>query len=168
MLNTSDRLAITYFVGYEVEHTICYGVKTLFVIGTPDSQDVIAEAAKHQCTHIYLGTSQSFKPFTIQQWAEWDILIDILLDQDFWVTLDFGVEYANDIPRYTWNDRQRFVPMISVKLPNIQQYNYNATLKLDVPTWGVSNPGVWTHQLHDLMAKDKFTHWDQYTKDTAI
>ena len=58
--------------------------------------------------------------------------------------------------------------MISVKLPYIKQFNYNATLKIDDTTWGHSNPGVWTHQLNELMTKDKFTYWDQYTQDTEI
>jgi ABC-type transport system substrate-binding protein len=43
-----------------------------------------------------------------------------------------------------------------------------AVVKIDDLTWGKTNPGVWTHQLHDLMAKDKYTYWDQYTSDTNI
>ena len=58
--------------------------------------------------------------------------------------------------------------MISVKLPYINQFNYNATLKLDDRTWGATNSGVWTHQLHDLMSKDKYTYWDQYTQDESL
>jgi hypothetical protein len=58
--------------------------------------------------------------------------------------------------------------MISVKLPYINQLNYNATLKLDDRTWGDTNPGVWTHHLQSLMTKDKYTYWDQYTQDTEV
>jgi hypothetical protein len=40
--------------------------------------------------------------------------------------------------------------------------------RLDDSDYSHSNPGVWCHQLHDLMAKDKFTSWDEYTSDTII
>jgi hypothetical protein len=58
--------------------------------------------------------------------------------------------------------------MISVKIPNIRLFNYNTTVKIDDKTWGFSNSGVWTHQLHSLMANEKYTYWDQYTEDTDI
>jgi hypothetical protein len=58
--------------------------------------------------------------------------------------------------------------MISVKIPYIKQLNYNATLKIDDITWGKTNSGVWTHQLNELMTKNKYTHWDQYTQDTKL
>jgi hypothetical protein len=58
--------------------------------------------------------------------------------------------------------------MISVKLPYINQLNYNATIKLDDRTWGATNPGVWTHHLPSLMTKETYTYWDQYTQDTEI
>jgi hypothetical protein len=69
---------------------------------------------------------------------------------------------------YLSNEFAKFVPMISVKLPYINQLNYNATLKLDDKTWGATNPGVWTHHLQTLLGKDKYTHWDQYTKDEEV
>jgi hypothetical protein len=58
--------------------------------------------------------------------------------------------------------------MISVKLPYINQLNYNATLKLDDKTWGATNPGVWTHHLQSLMSLDMFTNWNQYVQDQEI
>jgi hypothetical protein len=57
--------------------------------------------------------------------------------------------------------------MISVKIPYLTQLNYNATIKIDDKGFEATNPGVWTHQLHDLMKREKFTDWDQY-KDDAI
>jgi hypothetical protein len=58
--------------------------------------------------------------------------------------------------------------MISVKLPYISLLNYNTTIKIDDATWGATNSGVWTHQLHDLMSKDKYTYWDQYKNDQKL
>ena len=64
--------------------------------------------------------------------------------------------------------RHRFIPMISVKLPHAETLGYNATVKIDDSDYRHSNPGVWSHQLHDLMDKNKFTSWDEYTSDTII
>ncbi len=58
--------------------------------------------------------------------------------------------------------------MISVKLPYIRQFNYNATLKLDDTTWGKSNPGVWCHSLHELQQRSVYTDWKDYVGDTVI
>lgn len=170
MLNTEERQQVTYFTGYEVEHTICHGMFTLFVVGTPPLQEIIAKAKEHDVKHIYFGTSQSFNPKSISQeeYAQWDAVILGCLQQDYWVTLDFGVEHVEGVIESGYSEHQRFVPMISVKLPYINQLNYNATLKLDDRTWGATNPGVWTHHLQSLMGKDKFTYWDQYTQDKEL
>ena len=167
-LNTDERQSIVYFTGYEVEHTICYGMKTLFVVGTPNLEDILYKAVQTGCKHIYFGTSQSFNPsaMTQEEYAPWDEVILGCLKNDYWVTLDFDVKHTEGVIESGYSEYPRFVPMISVKLPYINQYNYNATLKLDDLTWGKTNPGVWTHQLHDLMSKDKYTYWDQYTQDT--
>jgi hypothetical protein len=172
MLDTQQRQEVTYFTGYEVEHTICHGMFTLFVVGTPPLEEILmmATCGSDKVTHIYFGTSQSFNPKSISQeeYKAWDEVIIGCLKKDFWVTLDFGVEHIEGVLESAYNEYPRFVPMISVKLPYINQLNYNATLKLDDRTWGATNPGVWTHQLHDLMSKDKYTHWDQYTQDTNL
>jgi hypothetical protein len=117
--------------------------------------------------HIYFGTSQSFNPkaATVLEYKKWDDVIFPCLKKNYWVTLDFGVEHINGVLESGYCEEQKFVPMISVKLPYINQLNYNATLKLDDRTWGATNPGVWTHRLHDLMDYNKFTKWDDYTKD---
>ena len=167
-LNTEESQDIVYFTGYEVEHTICYGMKTLFVVGTPPLQEILTKAKETEVTHIYFGTSQSFNPKAMSQeeYAPWDEVILGCLKADYWVSLDFGVEHVEGVIESGYSEQARFVPMISVKLPYINQLNSNATLKLDDITWGKTNPGVWTHHLQSLMSKDKFTYWDQYTQDT--
>jgi hypothetical protein len=169
-LNTEERQGVVYFTGYEVEHTIAYGMKTLFVVGTPEYKEIKWQAIQQDCQHIYFGTSQSFNPKELsqQEYSRWDNVILPALKDDFWVTLDFDIKHAEGVIESGYSEYQKFIPMISCKLPYIQQFNYNATLKLDDTTWGHSNPGVWTHQLHDLMAKDKYTYWDQYTQDEEI
>jgi hypothetical protein len=171
-LNTEERQNIVYFTGYEVEHTICYDMFTLFVVGTPPLADILHQATlgEEKVKHIYFGTSQSFNPKSISQeeYKAWDEVIIGCLKADYWVTLDFDVKHIEGVLESGYNEYPRFVPMISVKLPYINQLNYNATLKLDDNTWGATNPGVWTHQLHNLMSKDKYTHWDQYTQDKSV
>jgi hypothetical protein len=169
-LNTEERQDVVYFIGYEVEHTVCHGMKTLFVVGTPPLDDILKLAKEHDIDHVYFGTSQSFNPksTSYEEYKLWDDVILGCLRNDHWVTLDFDVRHVEGILESSYNEYPRFVPMISVKLPYINQLNYNATLKLDDLTWGKTNPGVWTHQLHDLMRMDKYTHWDQYTQDTVL
>ena len=170
-LNTEERLAVVYFTGYEVEHTVCHGMKTLFVVGTPPLDEILQQANRDvDIKQIYFGTSQSFKPkaMTQEEYDPWDVVILGCLKENYWVTLDFGIEHIEGVIESGYCEYDRFVPMISCKLPYIKLLNYNATLKLDDLTWGKTNSGVWTHQLHDLMSKDKCTYWDQYTQDTTI
>ena len=170
-LNTQERKNVKYFTGYEVEHTICHGMKTLFVVGVQPVEEILDMAKKHDVNHIYFGTSQSFPNLAVDDyegWLQWEMMIKACLDQDFWCTLDFDVSQVEGVHESCLTEYDRFVPMISVKLPYISLFNYNTTIKLDDRTWGDTNPGVWTHQLHDLMSKDKYTYWDQYTQDTKL
>jgi hypothetical protein len=169
-LNTDERQGVVYFTGYEVEHTVAYGMFTLFVVGTPPLEEILAQAQQRDVKQIYFGTSQSFNPADISQeeYSAWDEVIIGSLKAGYWVTLDFGVEHIEGVLESGYNEYAKFIPMISVKLPYINQLNYNATIKLDDRTWGDTNPGVWTHHLQSLMGKDKFTFWDQYTQDTEV
>lgn len=168
-LNTEQRQEVTYFTGKEVEHTVCYGMHTLFVVGTPPLADILLKAQQENVQQIYFGTSQSFNPKNIEDWEAWNYIISGCLRAGYWVTLDFDVSYAQQhLLEYGWTENNKFVPMISVKLPYIKLYNYNTTVKIDDKTWGDTNPGVWTHQLHDLMSKETFTGWHQYTGDSEI
>lgn len=171
-LNTEERQAVIYFTGYEVEHTVCHGMKTLFVVGTPPVEEILQQANRDvDIKHIYFGTSQSFPDIEVddaEEWHKWESVIQKCLDEGYWCTLDLDVAQVEGLAEGGLLDSNRFVPMISVKIPYIKLFNYNTTLKIDDTTWGHSNPGVWTHQLHTLMSKDNYTHWDQYTQDTEV
>ncbi|CAB5225721.1 hypothetical protein UFOVP758_2 [uncultured Caudovirales phage] len=163
-LNNLERQQVVYFTGYEVEHTVCYGMKTLFVVGTPPVDQIVKRAQDNEIKHIYFGTSQSFR----ERNYDWDEVILACLERDFWVTLDFGVEHINDINSSDYSKYPKFVPMISVKLPNIKLLNQNATLKLDDNSWGATNTGVWCHQISNLMTDQTYTDWPKYTQDQTI
>jgi len=179
MLNTEERQQVRFFTGYEVEHTVCYNMFTLFVVGVQPIEEILKIANDTQSytdetkriKQIYFGTSQSFPNIGVNdasQWRPWEDMIKACLDAGYWCTLDLDVAQAEGLLESGLTEYNKFVPMISVKLPYINQFNYNTTIKLDDRTWGATNPGVWTHQLHDLMTMKNYTHWDQYTQDTEI
>ena len=86
-----------FFIGTEVEHTPAYGQRTLFVIGTQNLKEILARALNNECPHIYLGANQSFKPESESDWQEWNFIIEELVSQNIWVTLDYDVKYHEDI-----------------------------------------------------------------------
>lgn len=168
MIDTENRQQVTYFTGVEVENTLMKGHKTLFVVGV-QSVDDIDELAKQQgIDHVYFGTSQSFTPTTSSDWRRWNAMISGCLMRGYFVTLDFDVAYAKSIHEEGWCEHDKFIPMISVKLPYIRLYNYNTTVKIDDTTWGDTNPGVWSHSLVSLMGREAFTPWKEYQGDSPV
>jgi|TARA_R110001592_G_scaffold132997_15_gene348075 hypothetical protein len=157
-----------FFIGTEVEHSPAYGQKTLFVIGPQNPKEILARALNNNCPHIYLGANQSYMPCSDQEYKDWDFVLTSLLKEDIWVTLDFDVSHAEEVLEGGMVEYDTFIPMISVKLPYINQFNYNATLKLDDKDFKATNPGVWSHSLHKLQDRKVFTDWSKYTKDEII
>ncbi len=167
-IDTSTRQQVDYFIGIEVENTVMKGQKTLFVVGVKDPDQIQALAEKHNIQHLYFGTSQSFHPHSAYDWKAWNDMITPLLVKDFWVTLDFDVQYAKDIHEEGWCEYKTFIPMISVKLPYLRLYNYHTTIKIDDNTWGDTNPGVWCHPLNELLTRDVYTDWKDYVGDIPL
>ena len=167
-LNTEQRLKTDYFIGTEIEHTAMLGEKTLFIVGIKPVNDIIERALAHGIRHLYFGTSQSFTPKTPQAWSAWTKMIKELLDKKFWCTLDFDVKYAEQLLECRFDEYDNYISMISVKLPYIKQFNYNATIKLDDTTWGHSNSGVWCHSLHSLQDRSVYTDWKDYKGDEPV
>ena len=154
---------ITYFTGIEIERTCVYGMRTLFVIGPQDPKEVLSTALKEECPHVYLGANHTFRPTD-----NWQILIESLVTENVFVTLDFDVAHiewviATGAPTYN-----NFIPMVSVKTPYLGSLGYNATLKLDDKDFEASNPGVWCHNVHELMSRKTFTAWSQYGNDDIV
>lgn len=165
--------SITFFVGTEIEKTPAYGMTTLFVVGVEDPYVIMELARNHNCTHIYFGANQSFCTNgvnDIENWRLWEDMIYVCLDAEdqFWCTLDLDVKEVEGLLESGLVEKRQFIPQISVKLPYLQQLGYNATIKIDDKDFKATNPGVWCHNLHDLLGRDRFTSWDQYGKDTII
>ena len=158
------------FVGTEVEHTPAFGLKTLFVVGIQSVELIEAAYTAHKCEHIYFGANQSFPAIGTNdsEWTVWENMIHPFLSRGYLCTLDIDVNQAEGLVESGLSERHNFIPMISVKLPYLQQLGYNATIKLDDKDFDATNPGVWCHSLHSLQNRDQFTSWSKYTKDEVI
>lgn len=159
----------TYFVNIEVEQTPAYKKNTLFVIGLPEAEEIIKYAYKYDCTNVYFGTGTTFNPEDTEDYKDWNIVMCDVLDEGFWVTLDFDlIPYGPAVKVMGCNEYDRFIPMLSIKTPDLLGWNYNATVKLDDTDFRKSNPGVWCHRLHNLLDTEKFTDWSEYKGDTFV
>lgn len=170
---------ITFFTGIEIEKTPAFGMKTLFVVGVHDPKTVLHIADNSQSyldemrriKHIYFGANQSFPRLEVNDaegWQPWEYMIQDCLDAGYWCTLDLDVAQSEGLLESALVEYKQFIPQISVKLPYLQQLGYNATIKIDDKDFAASNHGVWCHNLHDLLDRNKFTSWDQYGKDEII
>ena len=122
--------------------------------------------------HIYFGANMSF-PSSIRTndavfWNPWEKMIEYFLLKGYMCTLDIDVSQIEGLLESGLCEHNNFIPMISVKLPYARQLGYNATIKIDDKDFDATNPGVWCHNLHDLMSRDKFTDWSKYTKDNTL
>jgi hypothetical protein len=172
-MNRDGHEAVSFFVGDEVEHTPAYGKRTLFVVGVHDPQTVLTVIKNYHSPieHIYFGANQSFPALNTNDaraWQEWEFMIQTCMDHGFLCTLDLDVTQAEGLLESGLVENHLFIPMISVKLPYIQQFGYNATLKLDDRDFKATNPGVWCHSLHALQKRSVFTDWSKYTQDEII
>jgi hypothetical protein len=166
---TGESNTVVFFTGTEVEHTPAFGKKTLFVVGV-QSEDQIA-IHLNGCEHIYFGANMSFPKLKVNdalRWKQWESMIHPFLEKGYLCTLDIDVSCVEGLAESGFCEYHNFIPMISVKLPYIQQLGYNATIKIDDKDFNASNPGVWCHSLHNLQNRDLFTDWSKYTKDEII
>ena len=169
--STGSSFVAKFFIGTEIEKTPAQGMKTLFVVGLFDQYKVLELAQEHNCSHIYFGANQSFPRYELNSvfdWTPWETMINHCLKNHLWCTLDLDVSQIEGLLESVLLENRRFIPQISVKLPYINQLGYNATLKIDDKDFAATNPGVWCHNLQDLLGRDRFTDWDQYGKDEII
>jgi hypothetical protein len=170
-MNRLGHETAKFFVGTEVEHSPAYGMKTLFVVGVQDPMEIIGAAQRNNCSHIYFGANQSFPNPNINDavvWNQWETMIVTCLQSNAWCTLDIDVTAAEGLHESPLCEYNRFIPMISVKLPYTKLFNYNTTIKIDDKDFDATNPGVWCHSLHDLQKRSVFTDWSKYTQDEVI
>lgn len=164
--DTENQENVTFFNGTEVEHTPAFGMPTLFVVGLQDQPTI--SSYLNSAEHIFFGANQSFNPASPAEFLQWEQMIVPFLNLGYWCSLDIPVQYAKDFLETQLCEHHKFIPQISVKLPYINQWNYNTMIKLDDEDFNFSNPGVWTHSLHSLQDRIKFTDWSKYNNDKII
>ena len=157
---------VVFFTGVEIEHTPAYGKKTLFVTGVQTVEHIALNL--QGCEHICFGANHSFHPKDNVEWDLWEGMIQYFLDKEYLCSLDIPIAVAEEFHENGLNDYNNFIPQIRVPLPYIKLWNYNTMLKIDDKDFNATNPGVWTHSLHTLMDRSKFTDWEQYKNDEII
>lgn len=177
-MNREGHENIDLFIGQEVEHTPAYGQKTLFVVGLQDVSKILEILKNHNSktapvqhiTHVYFGANMSFPHLSVNdhRWRNWETMIKQVLDAGYMCTLDIDVACVEGLAESMLCENNNFIPMISVKLPYINQLGYNATLKIDDKDFDATNPGVWCHSIFALQKRSVFTEWSKYTKDESI
>jgi len=163
---TGSAEGVVFFAGVEVEHTPAYGMYTLFVTGMQDVTTV--EKHLENIEHIFFGANHSFKPSTFDEWTDWEHMIKYFVKKDYLCTLDIPLSCAEQFLEGPLVEYDNFIPQIRVPLPYIKQWNYNTMLKIDDKDFRATNPGVWSHRLHDLMNSRVFTPWTEYKLDKPL
>lgn len=164
--NTSPN----FFTGIEVEHTPAYGLQTMFVTGLQPVEVIEENLAKatYETNHIFFGANHSYSPQSSDDYNKWDQMIVSFLEKGMWCSLDIPINHVEMFLEGSLNEYHNFIPQIRVPLPYVKLWNYNTMLKIDDKGFEVSNPGVWSHSLHTLMDRSKFTDWLQYKNDRII
>jgi hypothetical protein len=159
---------INFFVGTEVEHTPAFGMRTLFVTGVQSGADIQARALAYKCKHIFFGANHSFNPTDYKEHKAWEDMIMLFLKSEYLCSLDIPLNQVEEFNDGGLNEWDNFIPQIRVPIPYIKLWNYNTMLKIDDKDFKATNPGVWSHSLHTLMDRSKFTDWAQYKNDEIV
>jgi hypothetical protein len=165
---TGESDDVQFFIGTEVEHTPAFGLKTLFVTGVHPIEEIALNL--QGCRHIFFGANHSYNPKfnDYNDWKQWDDMIEFFLKKDYLCSLDIPILLAEEFLESGLNDYNNLIPQIRIPLPYIKLWNYNTMIKIDDKDFKATNPGVWSHSLHTLMDRSKFTDWDQYKNDEVI
>lgn len=164
--STGEADNAIFFTGHEVEHTPAYGMKTLFVTGVQPNESIALNL--QGCQHIFFGANHSFNPQNNLDWQRWETMITYFLDRGYLCSLDIPISAVEEFNDGGLNDYDNFIPQIRVPIPYIKLWNYNTMIKIDDKDFKATNPGVWTHSLHDLKDRSKFTSWDKYKDDEIL
>ena len=144
-------------------------MKTLFVTRLQDVEEIQRIYKKEKCEHIFFGANHSFNPTEEPEWNEWEYMIKNFLKEDILCSLDIpstiNLEWFLDGGLV---ESDYFIPQLRVVVPYVAQWNYNTMIKIDDKDFKATNPGVWSHSLHTLMDRSKFTDWDQYKQDQIL
>ena len=157
---------IIFFTGVEIEHTPAYGKKTLFVNGVQPVEDIALNL--QGCEHIFFGANHSFNPQSYEEHKSWENMILFFLEKEYLCSLDIPINQVEEFHESGYCEYNNFIPQIRVPIPYVKLWTYNTMLKIDDKDFKATNPGVWSHSLHTLMDRSKFTDWSQYKNDEIV
>jgi hypothetical protein len=159
---------VAFFIGNEVEHTPAFGMRTLFVTGVQPVDNIAQNL--HGCEHIFFGANHSFNPSfnDYDGWKAWEDMIEFFLEKGYLCSLDIPLTAVEEFHDGGLNEHSNFIPQIRVPIPYVKLWNYNTMIKIDDKDFKATNPGVWSHSLHTLMDRSKFTDWSQYKNDEIV
>ena len=163
---TTDN--VVFFIGNEVEHTPAFGMRTLFVTGVQPVEAIEGVLANNDIKHIFFGANHSFDPVDYTEHKEWEDMIYHFLKKEYLCSLDIPMSQVEEFHESGYCEYDNFIPQIRVPIPYIKLWNYNTMLKIDDKDFKATNPGVWSHSLHSLMDRSKFTDWTQYKNDEIV
>jgi len=170
--NQLDSSDVSFFIGKTVDKTLTLGLNTLYVIGKPDIENIMRVLTQYvgedEIKHIYFGAEQSFKVSTYEDMEEWTPTIQHFLTLDYWCTLDLDISLINFVHETDLSSWNKFIPLLSVKVPYANDLGYNAVIKIDDVSFNHSNHGVWCHQVHSLMDYNNYTGWGDYADDVVV
>lgn len=161
---------VNFFFGREVERTPAYDMPTLFVVGVQSVEDIEHELSRSdtRIRHIFFGANHSFHPADAAEWETWEVMIAHFLKKGVLCTLDIPTSALEEFHEGGLCEYNNFIPQIRLAVPYVRLWNYNTMIKIDDRDFDSTNPGVWCHRLHDLMATEKFTPWNHYDKDEVL
>jgi hypothetical protein len=163
---TGEANDVQFFIGKEIEHTPAFGKLTLFVTGIHPVEEIALNL--NGAEHIFFGANHSFNPQNNLDWQRWETMIEFFLRKDYLCSLDIPISAVEEFNENGLNEYNNFIPQIRVPIPYITLWNYNTMIKIDDKDFKATNPGVWSHSLHTLMDRSKFTDWSQYKNDEVI
>ena len=156
------------YIGNEYLHTIAKDKKTLFVEGLEDHDKLTNLMVDYGLDHIHLGIKNSFIVEHVLDWDtlnQWDKVIEELKKWNYWITLEYDLRHLTAILEYSWDEYNKFVGVINIDIPYIEQLNYHSTIVLNnYNEEEKSNIGIWNHSLHELKNKQNFIDWTQLDK----
>ena len=154
------------FSGKEIEHTLAYGLQTLFLARNDMTFDQIHElAVEVNAEAIYYGANRTFMYNHGTQIAQ----MMKFLDKGYYVTIDYPYNLHDEVKKrfkLIWN-REKFIPFCSIIFADSEEDD-NLCIKIDDKDFNKTNPGVWTMSMNHFKQSSGFTSWKEYKQDEPI
>lgn len=155
-----------FFIGQEVERTMYYQHRTLFVIGVQSAQEIISLQQQHDCTHIFFGANYSFEPRTQAEEEQWQHMLGQVLKHKIPMSIDTTIKYLGILKDFALH--KHFCIQIRLPIADVEAIKDNCYLKVDDVGFKRTNTGIWTTSISKITKPENYTDWNEYGGDMAI